>query len=1103
MIVSNITKDKALLSERGGFFAVADDFEMYAPYIKKICPQYMTKGSGDHFFGTMRALENLWSGYSLENVMDCVSLIEKSSSLRSWLAIIICMIIHGRDDGNKLKIKNLSSEENPYLQIWKNKFISDGHDDNSENHKISNGLNVYEISNENSSSVLGCCSSRYFVIPPREVSEGNQEWKKTYFRFMDRNITISDFFSEIKDAQTKMKLILSARSVSDDCPLKIAKDIIRMFVSMKSNFPDDVPAVRFFGMSFYCTEGNDIPDKVLKNDVYTTLLDGKHCALFPFTEKMAKDMENCISCVQSIKMTVTDSYSKNAGKVITEAVKITASICYKIKFTGENSDVKYIPYVFDERHIYDTKHIKSADSMGTFCMFPNVPLEYEKRCRKYTYVSNLNYTVQGKGIPSNNEFKKADFVSIPLGGKLNVYSVEKPEHLLSVSINSTEISGYVLNLRKDGKDYEPLLINGRSVSIDFSVNERSVNNVMRAYFDFGSSSSAFGYKINNGVLNTESITGGTEIVRRLLAKYVAEGYENYMNFNTSDIAKSSVLSANVSLNGSEIKEFMPYHLGFVPFANRLTSFEKNKLQIDVSHKSDLLDGIINDNTVSIIYNMCYTALCHAIDTECKKIIFFPSFPNENFAVPYSKLWKDIINKMQDIFDIEICNVINAKNKNLLYESIAISNGTEGIGDNVLRINVDIGDSTTDMSAVLTSGKSASLCGYSSINYAGKQLLKASFCSMLSSIGMKNDIHRFREYAKKFILGNENNHENPFIIPDDENQAEIVADEICNKFYPNQKRGGKPRNESWQNNFMELIDNARINASDRKDSIHGYNGASDIKIKADIIMRYAVIMPVIKDFTETALSMCNSDEKTSISISFYGGGSKGILLADEFTGGSNSFKKRISEYFQSYFPQECYVEVPVKDAKVQLVRGLSNLDEYIDTDGEYNLRPADGDLKFVVSWKDIDPSSVLSLNDVRAEKCRKFNLVKPTCQEEVEENTRQRKNSENYMPEDVQADFCRYAQDIISEFVFDENIKEFFSSSFITDPLNDTKNSIKNTLSSDGSAFLKTYNSKVYPEMVKSTSYMFAMSEMLSAHFGNGFSGKAVTGKPDEDYIYTR
>ena len=460
-------------------------------------------------------------------------------------------------------------------------------------------------------------------------------------------------------------------------------------------------------------------------------------------------------------------------------------------------------------------------------------------------------------------------------------------------------------------------------------------------------------------------------------------------------------------------------------------------------------------------------------------------------------------EMHEIFDIEIENVIDAKNKNLLYESIAISNGTEGVGDNVLRVNVDIGDSTTDMSAVLKRGKSACLCGYSSINYAGKKLLKQSFHSMLSSIGMKNDIHKFREYVKKFLLGSENNHLNPFIIPNDENETTAVIEEICNKFYPNQRKGGKPRNESWQNNFMELIDTAEINAADGRKSSASYSGKCDIKIKADIIMRYAVIMPVIKDFTETALAMCQSDEKTSINISFYGGGAKGITLADWFTDGNDSFLKKVSAYFQNSFSQECYIEVPDVDAKVHLVRGLSNLDVYKDTDGENNIRPADNSVDFVVSWKETDPSNIFTFNSIRAERCSKFNLVRAVNQEDVEENMVQHKKSENYMPDDVPQDFCKYAQDIISLFLYDSDIKEFFKDCFITNPSEETKNSIRKLLASDGSAFESTLNSKVYPEMIKNTSYMFAMSDLLAGHFGNGFSEKAVTGKPGEDYIYTR
>ena len=73
------------------------------------------------------------------------------------------------------------------------------------------------------------------------------------------------------------------------------------------------------------------------------------------------------------------------------------------------------------------------------------------------------------------------------------------------------------------------------------------------------------------------------------------------------------------------------------------------------------------------------------------------------------------------------------------------------------------------------------------------------------------------------------------------------------------------------------------------------------------------------------------------------------------------------------------------------------------------------------------------------------------------------------------------------------------------PLLHKENSIKQTLVSDDkdSAFDNARKSKVYPEMMKSTTYMFALNELLSKHFGNGFSGKATVGKPDDDYLYTR
>ena len=813
MISSNITENK-ILPEHGGFFAAADNFKEYADGIKKISPMYRGNVHSDHFLGTMRAVEKLWADYNFEDVMDFVSEIENNKCLKSWLALIISMIIHGRDSGSEISVKALSVTENPYLRIWKDKFISGDKDDNFILSDIQNYSSdefyVYRIESEDSSSIAGCCSSRYFIIPPCSMTGGNCEWKKSYFNFMDRNMTAEKFLSNIKSPESKIKLILSAKSMPENSPLKIVKDIINLFVRVKNNFPADIPAKRFAGISFYCTDGNNIPEKILRDYIYTTTADGERCALYPFTEKMAEDMEKCISSVKSMKMTVTDSYSAKADKVITDAVKITSTVCYNVKFTGETDEIKYVPYVFDERHIYDTEHIKSADNTGTFCMFPDIPLEYEKRCRKYTYFYNLNSVVHGNGTPDNNELKDTDYISVPLGERFYIRNESRPQHLVKVSLGNDNISGYILNLRKADREYAPFLMNNRNTEIDLSAKENIADNTMYVYFDFGSSSSSFGYKVNTGNLRTDDITGGTPLVRRLLSQYDENGYIDYMNYDISKV--STVPSVNISLNGSETDGFFPYNLGFVPFGGRLTHFERKKLPIDVSHKSDLLYDNVHESTLSIIYNMCYTAICHAINMNCSRIIFLPSFPNENYFPAYSRIWEKTENEMRNIFDIQIENLINSKSKNLLYESIAISNGLEGVGNNILKVNIDIVDSTTDMSAVLTKDKSAHLCGYSSVNYAGRKLLKESFRSMISSIGMKNNVSVFRDYVRKFLLGKGEKHENPFIVPLDESEIDEIITEICNKFYPNQKKGGRPRNEQcWQNNFMEMLEYSSVNS----------------------------------------------------------------------------------------------------------------------------------------------------------------------------------------------------------------------------------------------------------------------------------------------------
>ena len=187
-------------------------------------------------------------------------------------------------------------------------------------------------------------------------------------------------------------------------------------------------------------------------------------------------------------------------------------------------------------------------------------------------------------------------------------------------------------------------------------------------------------------------------------------------------------------------------------------------------------------------------------------------------------------------------------------------------------------------------------------------------------------------------------------------------------------------------------------------------------------------------------------------------------------------------------------MPDTDAKVQLVKGLSKLNACPDKNDEYNIYPVDSETDFCVSWRDTDPSNIYSLNEIRRERCKKFG---------ISEKDIYTPEPENYIPENTAEDFRLYAENIIKDFLCDEDMKEFFRDSFITSPLDE--NSIKQTLVSDDkdSAFDNARKSKVYPEMMKSTTYMFALNELLSKHFGNGFSGKATVGKPDDDYLYTR
>lgn len=1104
LIISNIFNDDMNMSDnKSGFYKVADNPSKYAEMFSEICHEDKANGGSDYFTYTMKSISELWKNYNPLDIDGTIEKIQSNPCLNRWFSMILCIILFGKVANSEVRVSGLSFEGREYLRIWKNKFIHNGKDDNSvvgfSESDNRNSLNVYEFVKEDEHFFAGCYSKEYFIIPSKNVKAFSGNFEKFYSDVMKRG---KDLLQKLPYFM-KLKFFLSARSMPDDKPLKIIKDIINSCDNAFKGFPENIPSKDINGLKLYRVPGN-FPVQIFSEDIYVTAVNGKNSALYPFTEKVADCMENGTVSAK-ITMNVIESKSMTGAEKNFDAVIVKGEITFMIDFMDNYNKTVLLPITFQIQRKYKAEHIKSADSLGTFCMYPDIPFEYENRCGKYTFFYNLCSTVKGRREAENSETEDIPSLLTLSGDRLCFNQVEKPLHLVKVALKDGLHSGYVLNFRTVSKSYPPLLVSGNTVEIDFSVKSVPVSeNRMCVYLDFGSSSSIMGYKINNGILMTDSITGNTPVIRELLAQYDIESYRNYINLSSVTGKKGVVPSAVVRCNGYEIDGFFPYHLGFVPFINKFTDYESGKMQIDISHKSELFSGKIHDSTKAVIYNMCYVAVCHAINMNCKDVVILPSFPNEDYADIYSYLWEEVTDSIKTVFqDIEIHNLLQSKDRYLLYESIAVSNGIEGVGNNVLRISVDIGDSTTDISAVFKNQGTVKVCGYSSLNYGGKKLLKESFHIMLKSIAEKNKAADFMKYVKLFMLGDDG--KNPFFISNgNDEEVSRIIDDICRKFYPNSTRRGRPRNESWQNNFMELLSKVSINtAKGEADPSRDYAGSADNKIKADIIMRYAVLMPVIKDFVLTALDMCDSDENTAINISFYGGGAKGILLADNFTSGDDSFLKKTSAYFKSCLKTECQVEVPLVNAKEQLLNGLAKLEPYIDNDGEYNISHFNN-ISFNAVWKEIDPANIYSFNEKREKKCKKFGLCRVNNQKQIEENYRQKKNPKNYISSEVCSEFKAYIGEIIDNFISDENISAFFKNTFVDSPLSETETSICNQLFSgkDGTSFIIAEESAIYPEMIRSTAYMFEISRLLSEHFGKGFYGRFVTEKPHRTYKYT-
>jgi hypothetical protein len=122
---------------------------------------------------------------------------------------------------------------------------------------------------------------------------------------------------------------------------------------------------------------------------------------------------------------------------------------------------------------------------------------------------------------------------------------------------------------------------------------------------------------------------------------------------------------------------------------------------------------------------------------------------------------------------------------------------------------------------------------------------------------------------------------------------------------------------------------------------------------------------------------------------------------------------------------------------------------------------------------------------------------------------QRKKPESCIPDDVYGDMQLFMKEILSYFLFEKEFRELTDNSFFTNASRDTISDIRqqffradNEYSGIASSFKKAAESEIYPEMIRSTAYMFEISRLLSKKYGKPFRGIAVTSPEGKNYGFS-
>lgn len=1087
----------SLKDEPGSFYVVSDNMQKYAEMAKeKLSININADSSGsDHFINTMREISELEKIYENESMEKVMNRLCSSAELMSWVSIIFSMIIFGKTDGNSIEPVTIHFSNAPYLKVWKNKFQNG--DNDAEN--ISNdGLNVYEFIPGDVTSMAGCYSNKYFVIPPKEVTRDNAVlWKKFYHMLMDSANFQNALNNDINEIY-KIMLMLSANSMPDNTPLRIIKAIIFNCISLNSIFDieEELPHKVINNISFFSTNLDYIVKNPFTDDIYLVSSENRYFSLYPFSNQLIGYIEKGRCVISKIRIKIPKSNNM---------VILFTDINYYITFFGDKNQEKTALCKIALSKKYEDNHIKEIVNLGTFCMYPDIPLEYENRCSQYIYLSNEASVIESDNmyndrisrvyIPKNilnNIPGSSETAMLRYNIRLNFISSPKQHHIIKINDSDNNYTGCILNLRTLSKNYPAFLSTENVTNISLLADSIHVNknSNMYAYVDFGNSTSAVGYRINNGVLQTDDIKGGEPLIRKLLTVYDKKSYSIFIN-SSDDYKLNKIPSYLINYDSYDlINDFLKYSLILMPLTGNISETENAGLQISIDFKPKcsrtvyytktgskyhydskcgcgtyylcVLDEAVRmglkpckqcifesnmDKLHIMIFNLCYIAVYNAVTKNCSNIFIFPTFQNEKCYNTIYSIWSLVIDKVRDIFSVNVINMLKCNKKYLLYDSVASIEDIKSVGNNVVITNVHMGDSGTDMSAIfIDKFGSKKLCAYSSVSYGGKNLLTSVVSDMLSHIELKQD-------AETFFFGT--NGKKAFInFPESDEYSKNIAKKICLQFFLNNKRKGKPRNKNWHYYFSHLLDRAKVNTSTG-------DNAMDIKARADLLFRYAVLMPVIKDFILKAFTLCDSDENTVVSIEFSGGASQGLIIADEIT--DKRFFSNIKDYFRSSFRLND-LSVSDNNPKKQIIEKINEYSISVDDKGIYNIDTSSDLLSVLDSKVQVHINSSGSL----------FN------------------------------DFDKYISEIIARFIPDENMSQLFKNSFVDSPAESTRNETKAQLSQkqNGSSLILAEESEIYSEMMRNTAYMFEAVRLIANHFGKGFSESGMSGNVNEEYRFT-